>query len=208
MQFYYPTDPNCWISQGYKPDHRAYDFAVMTGTDIYAVADGTVTLIKELKNSYGKYLIIDHADGYQSLYAHLSEFCVEVGETVLGGSVVAYSGNTGNSTGPHLHLEIKHNGSNIDYLYLLDPSLVPAKDLIIPDFNFSLPIFNVSVDNLRIRDDHSTNSRILGFLYSTDNVPVMEIFYDGDDIWARCGYRQWFAIRYSGLVFGKFYETS
>ena len=208
MQFYYPTDPNCWISQGYKPEHKAYDFAVMTGTDVYAVANGNVSLIKELNKGYGKYLVIDHADGYQSLYAHLSEFLVVVGESVLGGSIVAHSGNTGNSTGPHLHLEIKHDGANIDYLYLLDPSLVPSKDLVIPEFNFSIPVFNVSVDNLRIREEPNIISRILGFLYSYDNVPVMEILHDGDDIWARCGYKQWFAIRHNGLVFGKFYETS
>ena len=92
--------------------HYGVDIAADEGTPIEAFADGTVRETGE--SSYGKYLIVDHADGFSTLYAHCSSISIEVGEKVSCGSEIARVGQTGNATGPHLHLEIWRNGAALD----------------------------------------------------------------------------------------------
>lgn len=92
--------------------HYGVDIAADEGTPIEAFADGTVRETGE--SSYGKYLIVDHADGFSTLYAHCSSISVEMGEKVSCGSEIARVGQTGNATGPHLHLEIWRNGAALD----------------------------------------------------------------------------------------------
>lgn len=90
--------------------HRGIDVAVPTGNAIVAAADGVV--IKSTYNSsYGYYVSVSHGSGLVTLYAHNSRLNVSVGQSVKRGQVVAYSGNTGNSTGPHLHFEVMLNGA-------------------------------------------------------------------------------------------------
>ena len=86
---------------------------------MYAAASGTVILVKYLNYSYGRYLIIDHGDGLSTLYAHNSQILVSVGEKVSAGQVVAKSGSTGNSTGPHCHFEVRVNDSQVNPLNYL-----------------------------------------------------------------------------------------
>ncbi len=81
------------------------------GKTIVAADKGTVTKIKYDSNGYGHYLIISHNNGYSTLYAHCSKILVSVGETVSKGQAVAKVGSTGRSTGPHLHFEIRVNGT-------------------------------------------------------------------------------------------------
>ena len=119
----YPTDSRS-ISAGYPNYssgryHGGIDFPVSTGSNVYAAASGTVILVKYLNNSYGRYLIIDHGDGLSTLYAHNSQILVSVGEKVSAGQVVAKSGSTGNSTGPHCHFEVRVNGSQVNPLNYL-----------------------------------------------------------------------------------------
>lgn len=92
--------------------HPGIDFAVPTGTPIKAVADGVVIEAEPegYGNGYGHYVKIDHGDGLISLYGHMSTLQVEVGDQVTAGQVIGRSGNTGFSTGPHLHLEMRQNG--------------------------------------------------------------------------------------------------
>lgn len=85
--------------------HYGTDLAAAYGSEIRAFADGTVRAIGEESGGYGKYIIIDHADGYSTLYAHCSELCVSSGE-VKRGDVIALVGQTGAATGPHLHFEL------------------------------------------------------------------------------------------------------
>ena len=89
--------------------HDGLDIAVAEGTEVLAVKSGTVT---ELRTSatYGKLLKFETTDGYQVMYAHLSEVLVKKGEKVKQGQVVAKSGNTGLSTGPHLHYSLWKDG--------------------------------------------------------------------------------------------------
>lgn len=98
----------------HESPHRGIDYGCPTGTPILASDDGTVTLVKDLPTGYGKYIMIQHDGGYQTIYAHLSSLGVRVGQDVTKGDVIAMSGNTGNSTGPHLHFEVRKQGIQID----------------------------------------------------------------------------------------------
>ncbi|WP_148253684.1 peptidoglycan DD-metalloendopeptidase family protein [Aidingimonas lacisalsi] len=93
--------------------HYGTDFAMSTGTPVESPADGRV---KKVGNDplAGRYLVIEHDNGYQSRYLHLSQQTVEQGERVSMGERIAFSGNTGRSTGPHLHYEIIVNSDRVD----------------------------------------------------------------------------------------------
>ncbi|MGL4790806.1 MAG: M23 family metallopeptidase [Anaerotignaceae bacterium] len=98
--------------------HKGIDFGVSEGTNILACASGTVTSAR-WSDSYGYVIEINHGNGYTSLYAHNSQLLATVGDTVNKGDIIALSGNTGQSTGPHLHMEILLNGTHIDPLTVI-----------------------------------------------------------------------------------------
>ena len=98
---------------GYYKFHPAVDFAVPQGTPIYATKSGTVTAATYNKYN-GYYVAINHNDGYTSLYAHMTNFVVSVGQTVSQGEVIGYVGSTGYSTGPHMHFEITYGGASVN----------------------------------------------------------------------------------------------
>ena len=90
--------------------HGAVDFGVSVGTPVYAAADGiVVTSTWGGSDSYGYYVKIKHYNGYYTLYAHASSLVAKVGQEVKQGDLIMYSGNTGNSTGPHLHYEVRRS---------------------------------------------------------------------------------------------------
>lgn len=91
--------------------HSGIDFGVPIGTLVRASKPGKVIKRRELTTSYGKYLFIDHGGGLVTIYAHNSELLVNEGDTVKAGQVIARSGNTGNSSGPHCHWELRVNGT-------------------------------------------------------------------------------------------------
>lgn len=94
--------------------HYGMDFTAPLGTEVYATGNGTVTATVTAARGFGKNIIIDHGFGYQTIYAHLSNFNVRVGQKVQRGEVIGYVGNTGTSVANHLHYEIKLNGVNVD----------------------------------------------------------------------------------------------
>lgn len=94
--------------------HSGVDFPVSSGSSIYAAADGVVIIAKNLNYSYGHYIVIDHGNGLSTLYGHNSTLLVSVGQQVTRGQVIAYSGSTGNSTGPHCHFEVRVNGTAVN----------------------------------------------------------------------------------------------
>ncbi len=99
--------------------HTGLDIAANTGTGVKAVAGGTVTYAGE-RGSYGNLVVISHGKGIQTYYAHCSAIYVSVGDKVSQGQIISAVGSTGNSTGPHLHLEIRVNGvaqNPQNYLY-------------------------------------------------------------------------------------------
>lgn len=94
--------------------HGGVDFPVPSGSNIYAADSGTVIIAKNLNYSYGHYLVIDHGNGLSTLYAHNTTLLVGVGAHVNKGQVIALSGSTGNSTGPHCHFEVLLNGNQVN----------------------------------------------------------------------------------------------
>ena len=104
--------------------HQGMDFTAPTGTDIYATGNAKV-VFSGWKQGYGNTVILDHGFGYQTLYAHLFKSLVREGQRVRRYDVIALVGNTGKSTGPHLHYEVRLHGKPVDprnyYFYDLSP---------------------------------------------------------------------------------------
>ncbi|EGK01948.1 MULTISPECIES: M23 family metallopeptidase [Dysgonomonas] len=103
--------------------HAGMDFASNIGTPVYVTGDGVVTLA-DWKQGYGKCIIVDHGFGYQTLYAHLNDYKVRYGQKVTRGEQIGEVGNTGKSTGPHLHYEVHVRGvpDNPAKYYFMDLS--------------------------------------------------------------------------------------
>ncbi len=102
-----------------RSNHTGLDIAAITGTPIKVMADGVVTNAS-YSGSYGKLIKVDHGNGVETWYAHTSKMYVKKGQEVKAGDIIAEVGSTGNSTGPHLHLEIRLNGEHINpqkYVY-------------------------------------------------------------------------------------------
>jgi murein DD-endopeptidase MepM/ murein hydrolase activator NlpD len=114
-------------SYGYRNDpftekvrfHYGQDFAVNTGTKIYSPANGKVKYAN-IQGGYGKVVKIDHGNGFRTIYAHLSKINVKHGSSVKRGDLIAFSGNSGRSAGPHLHYEVHQYGAPqnpLDYFF-------------------------------------------------------------------------------------------
>lgn len=101
------------LTQNFHPGHNGLDFGVVVGTPVEATMDGKVTYAGWNNQGYGNLVIVENGD-YKTYFAHLSSIPVSVGDSVTAGSTVGLSGNTGNSTGPHLHYEIRQNNVPID----------------------------------------------------------------------------------------------
>ncbi len=116
--FGWPTAAST-ISQGFWWGHRALDIAQAVGVPIYASESGYISYAGWNYTGYGNMITINHGSGFESLYGHLSEWYVDPGQYVSKGQLIGAMGSTGNSTGPHLHFEIRVNGvpSN-PYFYL------------------------------------------------------------------------------------------
>jgi len=99
--------------------HGGLDFVAAYRSPIHATAPGTV-IRAEMSRGYGYYVVIDHGYGYKTLYGHLSGLAVEPGMTVDRDRIIGYLGNTGRSTGPHLHYEVHRSNQPVDPKYYLD----------------------------------------------------------------------------------------
>lgn len=108
--FVWPTTG--WITQKFHARHMGIDIGNRIGTPIVAADSGYVVYAGTSQYGYGIYILIDHGNGFQTLYAHLDECYVEAGESVGKGQVIGAMGNTGRSTGPHLHFEIRYRGTH------------------------------------------------------------------------------------------------
>jgi murein DD-endopeptidase MepM/ murein hydrolase activator NlpD len=97
----------------YTRMHEGIDITTDIGTPVRSTADGQI-LFTGVKGGYGIVLEVNHGNGYQTVYGHLSSYCVREGQQVKRGEVIAYTGNTGLSTGPHLHYEVSLNGTKVD----------------------------------------------------------------------------------------------
>lgn len=107
--------------------HAGLDFAAPQGTPIYATADGTVRLSGNVGNGYGNHVIVNHGFSYETLYGHMVRTKVRAGQRVKRGEVLGWVGNTGKSTGPHLHYEVHKNGRPVDPIYFFYNDLTPEQ---------------------------------------------------------------------------------
>ena len=105
-RYQFPVRDEYQLSQRFHVLHSGVDLAMKTGTKLYPVSSGKVILKKAAWFGYGNMVLVEHDDGSKALYAHLSKFVANVGDRVEKDSVIGLSGNSGWSTGPHLHLQI------------------------------------------------------------------------------------------------------
>ncbi|HAF60848.1 MAG TPA: hypothetical protein DCK95_00800 [Anaerolineaceae bacterium] len=112
--FVWPTPYHQITGNDYWGGHQALDMMCYQGDAIFASDSGVVVYAGAISGGYGNMVMIDHGNGYQTLYAHLNSINVSCGQSVYQGQVIAACGSTGNSTGPHLHFEIRLNGGMIN----------------------------------------------------------------------------------------------
>lgn len=106
-----------------KKFHSGLDFSAPRGTEVYATADGKIEDLQTDLWGYGKHIIINHGYGYKTLYGHLSKFEVKKGQMVTRGQLIGRVGNTGKSTGPHMHYEVHINGNVVNPTYFFHNDL-------------------------------------------------------------------------------------
>jgi LysM repeat protein len=117
--FIWPSANHFLSGNDYWSGHLAIDIALATGDLIWASDSGVVVYAGWSGGGYGYMVMVDHGNGYQTLYAHLNGVAVQCGQSVGQGSTVGYGGSTGNSTGAHLHFEVRSNGGFVNPWYVL-----------------------------------------------------------------------------------------
>ncbi len=112
--FVWPSANHSVSGNDFWSGHMGLDIATVEGGPIYATDSGTVVYAGPIGGGYGIMVMIDHGNGYQSLYGHLSAVNVSCGQAVSQGQVIGLGGSTGNSTGPHLHFEVRYGGGYVN----------------------------------------------------------------------------------------------
>lgn len=100
--------------------HHGTDLKLNTGDPIYSTFDGIVRIKSYDRNGYGYYVVVRHKNGLETLYGHMSQILVEIGQEVKSGDILGLGGSTGRSTGPHLHFEVRYQGLSINPKQLFD----------------------------------------------------------------------------------------
>ena len=134
--FHMPT-PSTNITSPFGPRwrrmHNGLDLKVNIGDTIVAAFDGKVRIVKYERRGYGKYVVIRHDNGLETVYGHLSKQLVEENQLVKAGEVIGLGGNTGRSTGSHLHFETRFLGIAINPIYMFD---FPKQDIVADTYTF------------------------------------------------------------------------
>jgi murein DD-endopeptidase MepM/ murein hydrolase activator NlpD len=107
--------------------HTGVDYSLPVGSPVYATGDGIISLVETRFGGYGKQIEVDHGFGFKTKYAHLQEFKVRKGQRVKRGELIGYSGNTGKSSGPHLHYEVMVNDQKMNPVYYMYRDLQPEE---------------------------------------------------------------------------------
>jgi murein DD-endopeptidase MepM/ murein hydrolase activator NlpD len=134
---------------GYSRAHTGIDYGAPSGTEIWAVGDGVITL-RQYQGGYGNMVRIRHANGYETGYGHMSGFAQgqSTGSYVRQGEVIGYVGSTGLSTGPHVHFEMKRNGTYINPATEIVPPVDPLEGEDLAAFQAGLPIMEAVWDRM------------------------------------------------------------
>lgn len=134
--FHMPT-PSTKITSPFGPRwrrmHNGLDLKVNIGDTIVAAFDGKVRIVKYERRGYGKYVVIRHDNGLETVYGHLSKQLVEENQLVKAGEIIGLGGNTGRSTGSHLHFETRFLGIAINPIYMFD---FPKQDIVADTYTF------------------------------------------------------------------------
>lgn len=167
--------------------HTGVDFALPKGTVVRAAADGVVTGAHWDAKGYGIHLILRHAGGVETIYAHLLTTSLTPGTKVIQGQVLAMSGSTGFSTGPHLHFEVRHRGKAIDPLPLIAAEREKAaRDTVKQEWY-------VSCDALNVRSGPGLAYAVVRSMNRGTTFGERE---RRESTWVRIGENEWVAIRY------------
>ena len=176
--------------------HNGVDFGVPEGTAVYAAAAGQVTHADMDNTGYGLHVRIQH-DGFMTVYAHLRSIAVARGQRVAAGARIGESGNTGRSTGPHLHFEVRKVASNCQST--VDP---------LPYLTTQAKYHGIVTDagnGLRIRTKPDTTGEVKGYLYAGQQLDLIELRGD----WARIldAGERWCCIKRGGDVYVQVVEA-
>ncbi len=167
--------------------HTGIDYALYLGTPVLAALDGKVIRTAHLGTGYGTHVVLEHTGGLQTIYAHLSVISVTLGTSVREGEEIGLSGNTGNSTGPHLHFEVRRLGKPVDpdeFLGMPEPAVFGSRRVCVPE--------------LYIRSGPGTEYAIVGSLKQGARVNGDQT---AETVWLKIGTNRWVAVRYQGKDF-------
>jgi hypothetical protein len=229
MKFLYPVPANSIVTQTFAEHERrrevngwtnyngGIDWGIPTGTSIKAAQVGTVTVVRNDATGYGTHLRIEHTEGnvkYTTIYGHLMKCNMEVGDVVNAGDVIGKSDSTGNSTGPHLHFELRKGTQPIDPAPLLVKTVAALaseeseeeepQDMGVEPAQFpGLPKARVLVATLNIRSGPSVNDRIVGTLILDEKVEVLRKVEQENSIWLQIGYQQYIAMKFEGGILAR-----
>ncbi len=227
MKFLYPVPASTEVTQTFEDHIRraaalnlqnyngGIDFAVGTGSSVKASQAGTVSVIRNDATGYGMHVRIQHADGYLTVYGHLLSASVAIGDEVTAGKVIGKSDNTGTSTGPHLHFELRMNNHPIDPLPQLVTSVaaltgeveeVPVQPATVgnePAQFPKLPKVRVVTAALRVRSKPGTDGLHLTNLPAGLEVEVIRKIVKGNDIWLQIGHDQFVAMKFMGDIYAQ-----
>lgn len=133
--------------------HHGLDIDIEIGMPIYAAFDGVVRIAKYNSGGYGYYVLIRHKNGLETLYGHLKHYTVKEGQEVKAGQSIGLGGNTGRSTGPHLHFETRFRGHAFDPTYIFDfgDGAIRAEDFILTPEHYGGLVERLSAKYHRIR---------------------------------------------------------
>lgn len=226
MKFLYPVPPSSIVTQTFEEHVRrakannwqyyngGIDWAVPSGTPIKAAQDGAVKEVRNDATGYGTHVRVEHANGYLTIYAHMQKIDVKVGDTVKAGQVVGKSDNTGNSTGPHLHFELRKGNVPIDPAPLLVTKLDGSSsqeeiedasgDMGTEPNQFpKLPKVRVTATLLNVRTGAGVDYPAVSTLPAGTEVEVIRKVMLGNDVWLQIGREQFIAMKYQGYVLAK-----
>jgi len=152
--------------------HYGQDLSLNIGDSVMAAFDGIVRVKQFERNGYGNYLVLRHANGLESLYGHLSKFLVNVGDEVKAGELIGLGGNTGRSTGPHLHFELRYLGNAIDPKSIYD---FEKGSLLVKDLQIHAGLFDYIKEARKIIWHRVRSGETLSHISKRYGVPINKI---------------------------------